>query len=148
MTRVEKLVARLKITYSGEPWHGPALRTLLDDIGEAKSAAHPVGGAHSIAEVLAHITAWNEIVGRRVAGEELEVTEEMNFPDVSKVKWPDLVKRLDSAHARLVEVVSRLRDDDLSRNVPGKGHSISAELHGLIDHNTYHSGQIAILKKA
>ena len=148
MTRTEKLVAQIKANFSGEPWHGPSVRAVLDGIDAKKSVARPIRDAHSIAELLAHITAWNEIVGRRVAGENPAVTAEMDYPDVSNAKWGDLVKRLEAAHARLVEIVGRFSDDDLQRKVPGKEHSVATELHGLMDHNTYHAGQIAILKKA
>ena len=148
MTRVEKTLAHLKTNFSGQPWHGTALRRILDGIDETRSAARPIPDARSIAELLGHVIAWNEIVGRRVAGETFEVTGEMDFPDVSSTTWSDLVKRLDAAHARLNEIVSKLKDEDLDRIVPGKKHTFSAELHGLMHHNTYHGAQIALLKKA
>jgi uncharacterized damage-inducible protein DinB len=113
-----------------------------------KSVEKPIANARSIAELFGHLIAWNEIVARRVAEEAFEVTEELDFPDVSKTKWPDLLKRFEAAHAKLVENVSRLKDADLERTVPGKKHSFAAELHGLMHHNTYHSAQIALLKKS
>ena len=148
MTRVEKLVAQLRNNFSGNPWYGPNLRTVLEGVYAKKSTAKPISNARSIAELFGHLIAWNEIVARRVTGETFEVTEEMDFPDVSKTKWPDLVKRFEAAHAKLIENVGRLKDDDLERTVPGKTHSFAAELHGLMHHNTYHSAQIALLKKA
>jgi hypothetical protein len=120
---------------------------MVNDVNERTAFDHPIPNARSTAELLAHIIAWNEIVGRRIIGEQFDVTQEMDFPHVDGMTWSDLLKRLDAAHARLIENVRKLRDEDLKSIVPGKKHNIYVELHGLMHHNTYHAAQIAMLKK-
>jgi hypothetical protein len=39
-------------------------------------------------------------------------------------------------------------EEDLAEQVPGKEHSVYTMLHGIIQHDLYHAGQIALLKKA
>jgi len=53
---------------AGDPWHGPSLGTLLDDLTETEAASHPIPGAHSIAELVLHVAAWMDEVARRLAG--------------------------------------------------------------------------------
>ena len=111
--------------------------------------AHPSPRARSIAELLAHATAWIEIVERRIRGEDFNVTSAMDFPDTTNVAWPDLLARIDATQARLVQTVSGLVEPDLARTVSaGRPHSVRVMLSGLMHHNTYHAAQIALLSKA
>ena len=52
------------------------------------------------------------------------------------------------AHAQLVKTVEALPDRRLSERVPGKKYDIRFMLEGVAQHELYHAGQIAILKKA
>jgi len=48
---------------------------------------------------------------------------------------------------RVCEVVAGLSDEELTRNVPQGKRSVANMLHGVTQHDAYHGGQIAILKK-
>ncbi len=148
MASIDNVLTALRTNYSGEPWHGNPFRKLIDGVDEKLAHAHPIASAKSIAELLAHAIAWIEIVERRLAGEQVKITPELDFPDVANVRWSDLVDHADRAHASLLEAVGRLSDADLARNVAGKPYSVQFMLSGLMHHNTYHGAQIAILKKA
>ncbi len=54
---------------------------------------------------------------------------------------------LRKTYEALVESVTRFDGARLSEKVPGRNYSFSAMLHGIVDHNIYHSGQIAILRE-
>jgi hypothetical protein len=45
-------------------------------------------------------------------------------------------------------VVKNLHPDKLDEIAPGKNHSLYVMLHGATQHDLYHAGQIAVLKKA
>ncbi|MGH7471862.1 MAG: DinB family protein, partial [Longimicrobiales bacterium] len=62
--------------------------------------------------------------------------------------WADAVRRLDAVNHELVERVGLLVDADLDRFVAGQDVSVYTTLHGVIQHDIYHAGQIALLKKA
>lgn len=147
MGTVERMVSQLRVNYDGEAWHGTPLRRILDGIDEAKANARPIPDARTIAELLAHLTAWIEIVERRLTGERFEITPEMDFPGVEGVRWADALKRLDRAHGKLLKTTERLGDSDLTAPVAGHQYSVDFMLQGLQHHNTYHGAQIALLKK-
>jgi hypothetical protein len=48
----------------------------------------------------------------------------------------------------LVKTVAALPDSRLRDRVPGKRYDFYHHLHGVAQHELYHAGQIAILKKA
>jgi len=133
-------------------WHGPSLSDLIGDVTAEDAAAHPVEGAHSIWELVLHMTAWTEIVHERLAGSaKAEPTTEEDWPPVrdrSPDGWRSAVERLKDAHRILAAEVSKLDDSSLIGRVPGRDHTVLTMVHGVTEHDAYHGGQIAILKRA
>jgi len=148
MRAIERILDQLNAAYGGVAWHGPALRQLLEDVGEEAARAKPVAGAHSIFEIVTHVRAWMDVTSERLAGTPRELTTEEDWSDVTRTSWPAALEELDHAQSRVCDAVARLSADDLDRKVAGKPYSVYVLVHGLIQHNLYHAGQIALLKKA
>ncbi len=80
----------------------------------------------------------------------MELTDDEDWPaigNVSETAWRRAVEDLERSEARLAEMVDRLADDRLAEAVAGKSYSLYFLLHGVVQHNIYHAGQIALLKK-
>jgi uncharacterized damage-inducible protein DinB len=143
---------------SGDAWHGPALAELLVGISARDAAARPVPGAHSIWELVLHLTGWAREVTRRLQGGTPGLPPEGDWPAVVAVTepaWDTARADLVAAHDRLMEEVTRLPDGALdqrvgqSRDQPlATGVTVRQTLHGVAQHDAYHGGQIALLKKA
>lgn len=152
MSEIKRIKDQLKRAFEGEAWHGPSVCEVLAGINAEHAAAHPVNGAHSIWELALHICTWERIARRRI--EEwvpMEVTPEEDWPpvdDSTEHAWKNALNRLKLNHATLEEVVSHLDDDRLREMVPGTPYNVYFLLHGVIQHDLYHAGQIALLKKA
>jgi hypothetical protein len=74
-----------------------------------------------------------------------------NFPPVPKVNevsWRRAIAATKRTHDALVKTVAALPDSRLHDRVPGKRYDFYHMLHGIAQHELYHAGQIAILKKA
>jgi uncharacterized damage-inducible protein DinB len=152
MKRTERLADQLQRAYSGPAWHGPALAELLADVDAPAAAARPLPGAHSIWEIVAHVAAWNEVPRRRIEGDPVRsLPDAEDWPpvdDPSPETWQAALVRLADAHRRLQEIVAGLGEERLDDPMPGTGPTVEAMLDGVIQHNLYHAGQIAVLKKA
>ena len=148
MRAIERLLDQLNRGFGGEAWHGPALRELLEDVSEEEAKAHPVEGVHSILELVAHVTVTMDLVSTRLAGTPRELTTEEDWSDVTRTSWASALEELDHAESRVCDAVARLTPDDLDRIVVGRSYSVYVMVHGLVQHNLYHAGQIALLKKA
>ena len=150
-----RLAEQLRNAFEGVAWHGPAVLELLADIDSKTAAAHPVPDAHSIWELVLHIAAWDGAVNRRILlgkfGKALQLNDAENFPpvnDTSAIAWKKTVSAVKNAHAQLLKTVEALPDQRLAERVPGKKYDIRFMLEGVAQHEIYHAGQIAILKKA
>jgi uncharacterized damage-inducible protein DinB len=150
MSEIQTIIDELKNIHDGEAWHGPSLKEILSGVSAEQAAAKPLANAHSIWELTLHVSAWEGVLMRRLAGMQLNEPEEGDFPpvtDASEEAWRQTLNRLDEVHQRLIEAVATLTDDRLSEIVPGKDYTVEYMLRGLWRHHVYHAGQIALLKK-
>jgi uncharacterized damage-inducible protein DinB len=153
MTQCELLAQQISRAFEGEAWHGDSLNEILANVSPEQAAARPIKGAHSIWELLLHIAAWDNAVLRRAEGASVKVTDAENFPPVKDSSPPAWAKTLASAretHDKLVSTVAKFPDSRLQERVPGKTedyHTFYYMFSGIAQHELYHAGQIAILKK-
>jgi uncharacterized damage-inducible protein DinB len=146
------IAEQLRRAFYGDAWHGPAVLELLQDVDAATAAAKPLPEVHSIWELLLHIAAWDDAALRRLDGKKFQPRGTTNFPLVPKLAteaaWRKAVAHAKRAHDLLVKTVAALPESRLRDRVPGKRYDFYFMLHGVAQHELYHAGQIAILKKA
>jgi uncharacterized damage-inducible protein DinB len=145
------LAEQLRRAFEGDAWHGPAVLELLKDVNAATAAAKPLPDVHSIWELLLHIEAWDAASLRRLAGEKTQPTGVDNFPVPPKpteTAWRKAIANATRTHNKLVKTVASLPESRLHDRVPGKKYNFHHMLHGVAQHELYHAGQIALLKKA
>jgi len=150
MSEVTRIVDQLNHAFEGNAWHGPSVKEILSDVTAGKAAARPVHGAHSVWEVALHIAAWESAVLRRLSGDAARLSDEEDWPPVKNTSidaWQETLEALERGHRHLAEKVSTLTDSDLNKTATGQSYSVYFMLHGVIQHDLYHAGQIAILKK-
>jgi uncharacterized damage-inducible protein DinB len=140
--RVSELLRR---TYEGGAWHGSSLREALEGVDAATAANKPIAGAHSIWEITLHVSGWTDVVRRKLSGESLAEPDEGDFPaveDTSEGAWRAARALLEERVTRLQAAIADLDDPNLENA------SVYETLHGVVDHQVYHTGQIAALRKA
>jgi uncharacterized damage-inducible protein DinB len=86
-------------------------------------------------------------VASRLGGETRELTPEEDWRDVTQLTWPAAITEMENAQSHLSDVIARLTPDDLDKKVADRKYTIYVMLHGVIQHNLYHAGQIGLLKK-
>ncbi len=145
-----RIADQLRRSVYGDAWHGPSVTEVLAGIDWQQAEAKPMDGAHSIWELALHITAWADAGSRRASGEAVTLTDAQDWPaveDATEDSWRKTVEDLAETQSRFAEQISLLTDDQLDATVPGKEYNVYHLLHGVIQHNLYHAGQIALLKK-
>ena len=155
-SELSRIAAELQRAYNGDAWHGPPMTEALKGICALSAPVKPIPEAHSIWEIVHHLTAWNHIVRRRFLGEVVKPMREDDWPPIENFTpeaWEAAVKSLHEACVGLItelEKASKKPECDaiLHQTAPGKTHSVYVMLHGAVQHNLYHTGQISILRKA
>lgn len=151
MAEIHRILDQMDRAFSGDAWHGPSLMAVLDGVSAEDASKHPIPGAHSIWELVHHIGAWNTISQHRLAGESVQITPERDWPpvwEVSETAWKRALENLVESRTRLRESVERFSDEQLAQKATGPDYSRYVVLHGVVQHDLYHAGQIVMLKKA
>jgi uncharacterized damage-inducible protein DinB len=146
-----RIADQLRRAFEGDAWHGPSMLELLKDVDAVSAAARPVANVHSIWELVLHVAVWDDAALQRLAGEQTQPTGVANFPVVPKptqAAWGKAVAHAKRTHDRLIKTVAALPESRLRDRVPGKEYDFYFMLYGIAQHELYHAGQIAILKKA
>ncbi len=152
MTEIERILDQLKRAYEGNAWHGPSVRESLAGVTAAQAHARPLANAHSIWELIQHIAVWESAGRRRLEGDRapIEISSPEDWPpadDTSETAWEQSKAALDRGHEALREAISRIREERLDEPILEGMSSVYVTVHGVIQHDLYHAGQIAILKK-
>lgn len=149
MSRASRLAQAAQAAFDGDPWYGPSLDSVLDEMPPRRIHERPVAGAHSIAELMAHIAHWKDVVRRRLEGDPAPDANQADWPEIpSSASFDELRRRIDEAHARLVARVSGLDDSALDAEVAGNRISREEIVHGIVQHDIYHAGQLTLLARA
>ena len=148
MGEIDRIRDQLRRSVEGDAWHGPALLEVLNGVDLVMATARPLPEAHSIAELVLHVTTWMDVAGRRVLGDWSPVSEVRDFPPAptDEAAWTKAVENLTEAAASLDRLLSREDDGLVGRMAPDGTYRLGLMLDGVIQHNLYHAGQIAILK--
>jgi uncharacterized damage-inducible protein DinB len=153
-SEVDRIRDQLRRAFEGEAWHGPSVLALLDGVTPQQAAAHPIQGAHSIWELTLHIAAWERACKRRLEGDPAQLTDQEDWPisDTSEAAWEQTKQQLIDNHRELMDAIARVDESRLNEpiindaNVPYS--SVYVTLQGVVQHDLYHAGQIAMVKKA
>jgi len=151
MSEISRIADQLDRAFDGDAWHGDPLMTILDGVTAAQAAAHPIPNAHSMWEIVHHLLAWKTAVPIRLRGEVKELHGAEDWPpvtDTSDAAWRNCLSDLRDKHAALVAAARAFPESKLNDLAPARDHSYYVLLHGMVQHDLYHAGQIAILKKA
>ena len=146
-----RIADQLRRAFYGNAWHGPAVLELVKDVDAKTAAAKPLADVHSIWELLLHVEAWDRAGLIRLSGKKCQMKGAKNFPPVrtpTDAGWRATVNQVKGTHDELVKTVARLPESRLRDQVPGKRYDFYHMLHGIAQHELYHAGQMAILKKA
>jgi uncharacterized damage-inducible protein DinB len=157
MPETKRIADQLQRAYAGPAWHGPSLREVLSGVTAAQALAQPIPNVHSIWQLVLHIAAWMDAVRERIEHGPVREPAEGDWPeiaDTSEAGWQATLELLAQRHQALLNVLANLTDEQLKQRLgtehdppSASGYSAYYNLHGVIQHNLYHAGQIVLLKK-
>lgn len=150
MKETKRIAEQLKRAMEGVAWHGPAVLEILSKIDATTACERPIDNIHTIAELTGHITTWHRAVLERLKGADFEPNRDDNWPTYENLggeQWEAIKKDLNESYQMLYHKIIELSDNSLEKLAPGKQYDIYHMLHGVIQHDLYHAGQMAILRK-
>jgi uncharacterized damage-inducible protein DinB len=158
MTEMDRIMDQHTKAFNGDPWYGFPLMRILSGLTAEKAASRPIPKVHSIFEIVLHIAAWEGAVLERLLSGSVSLPSEGDWPPITSTgedSWQRAQDHLRDTHEKLSKTLGTLNPERLDEMLgaerdlsSGGGHTVGSTLHGIIQHNVYHSGQISILRKA
>lgn len=149
---VQSIIRNLQNVHSGQPWFGKPVHALLEEVNPATVYRRPNNTGHSLIDLLYHMITWAGFVLKRVEGEtekDPAAFEKLDWRiiDPAVHSWEKGVEEFKSIHSTIIKLLESKEDDFLKEKVEDREFNFRFMLNGLIQHNIYHAGQIALLKK-
>jgi len=151
-TEIQRIEDQLRRAFEREAWHGPAVLETLEGVTAAQAHARPIAGAHSVLEIVLHLTGTYRLVLRRLRGDASPLTHAEDWPVVpapTEESWRETVRTLRGLNDEMRAAVRAFPADRLDLPlVPEPPYSAYTQFIGLTQHDLYHAGQISLLKRA
>ena len=146
------IIKNFETTLNAQPWFGRAVYEILGEVDESKVQTKPNGTEHSLLELLWHMNVWAEFVLGSLENRSVDEMKTIEANDWRQIdpKTHTLekgIEQLKSTHKKIVDLLNQKDDDFLSEIVPTRKFNFRFMLNGLVQHNIYHLGQVAYLKK-
>lgn len=152
--RIEPILELLDPPLGFKPWHGgPSLAGCLRGVKAKQAAWKPAPGRHSIWELALHIAYWKYAVRRylRPEAEKGFARSPANWPGLSETTesaWKQDLELIKTEHQKLVEAIRAFPEKRLDEKIaPEKEWTFMQLLSGIAAHDTYHIGQIQLMKR-
>lgn len=149
---IQRLEEQLKRALEGEAWHGPSVLELLAGVSADEAAAHPIPGAHSIWEIILHLTTDYGLILRRLSGDGRSLTPEEAWPRcpaVTEKNWKKATQDLTKLNQEFRQAILAFPGTQLDEPLVSEvAYTAYTQFAGVTQHHLYHAGQIALLKRA
>lgn len=136
------------------PWHGgPTLMGSLRGVDTRQAAWKPAPNHHSIWDLALHISYWNYAVRRYLDPDTVKGfgRSPANWPviaDANENQWKADKSFIKKQHNALIEAIRVFPAERLNQKTDSKKEWTYRQLlDGISAHDTYHIGQIQIMKR-
>ena len=140
----KELVSRANGFYNGDASYGDPAMKILEGITSESALKRPGKNTHNPAELLAHIVGWEDVYLKRFQGDaKATIDQNLSFDwkridKNEKTTWKSLTSAFEKNHKMLVSSLEQEKSDPQVKE---------KLLNDIMEHDIYHLGQIALIKK-
>ena len=153
---IKEITQQFLNIHRGRNWFGQSYEIKLQDLGTEYYFIRPYPEVHSVAELMAHGTAWRKDAVLKITtgkGKLTEVSEE-DWPSLDSLKekgWDAIYKEYEDSVDLLIRSLADKDDDFLNMEYHdpefGGTYPFSFAVVGIVQHDLYHLGQLGLVAK-
>jgi uncharacterized damage-inducible protein DinB len=136
--------------FDGHPWIDVMILPTLNALNATQAAARIYDDWNTIWEITNHMISWRENVLQRVKGHVLK-TPATNYiepvADMSEAAWAETIQRFKNTQDAWASFLSNWKETEFEKKYPPNGLTYYEHVHGILQHDAYHLGQIVIMSK-
>lgn len=150
--RIQSLINSLNDSFDGDPWLGTSVMSKLRAIDPGKVNETLPNSRSSIARLTQHIINWRIFAIEKLSGNQsfdIEIDSPRDWPAnmmVDPADWTFLLTDLTKTQTELIELLEKEKNDQFLKTITsGREYDFEHLLEGIIQHDTYHLGQIGLI---
>ena len=153
MTLSNSIQNNLRALVNGQPWYGVSIEDILKKVDFKDLNRKLTADSPSIAGYLKHIIVWKQFILKKLSGDanyDIELGSIEDWPHISIKKEEDFIelkREIVDYSEEIINLIQGWDNVDFKKSVPGKNYTFEYALNGLIQHDVYHLGQIAMIIK-
>lgn len=150
MKETNRSIKLFEDLYNGKPWIDVNLVNVLSPINAIQASKKIFPNCNSIWEITNHLISWRINVLQRVQGEIIKTPENNYFApiqDTSENAWSEALNKLEKTQQQWIDFMKEFKEEDFGKIYSGNNMSYYEHIHGIIQHDAYHLGQIVLLAK-
>ncbi len=150
MKETDRSLKLFEDLYNGNPWIDVNLFSVLSQISANQASKKILPHLNSIWEMANHLISWRMNVLQRVQGKIMKAPENNYFSpieDTCESAWSDTVDRLQESQQQWIDFLKTFKEEDFDEIYTGNNMTYYDHIHGIIQHDAYHLGQIVLLTK-
>ena len=138
--KIKEVIFHLNNVFDGKPWYGKSISEILSRIKDPDD---------EMRKIMAHMLAWREFALLRVKGKDYSIQLDTleDWPEADDLAVDEVLKRMRAINRELISELSSREDSWLRDRAVSSEYNFQFLLEGIIQHDIYHLGQIAILHK-
>jgi uncharacterized damage-inducible protein DinB len=147
LNRIAKLFADLQ---HGDCWIGTNFKDALQGVDAALATKHIRRHSNNIWQLVFHLTYWRTTVINRI-NDSLEPPPFQDFAlpdDLNEANWKQALIDFENTYHQLRSTLLHFKEQNLDKPSPRPEQTYYQLIYGCLQHDTYHLGQIVLLKKA
>lgn len=151
MKETDRIIKLFDDLYQGTPWLDVTIMDTLKNMTPEKAAGKIKPGWNSIWEVVNHVISWRLAILERIEGREVKSPEHNFFvpvTDQSAEAWNNTLNKLQDSQDKWINYLRNFPEKEFDMVPDRKPFSKYELVHGILQHDAYHLGQIRILAKS
>lgn len=149
MDNINRIKKLLSDHYKGVPWIDITIMGTLKSIS-AKQAAAKMGELNSIWQIVNHMISWREALIARVKDKPVAYPDDNYIAEIiitTPKAWKDTLKKFEKSQKNIISFLNRSKEPLLEKISPTSGYSYYELVLAILQHDTYHIGQIVLMRK-
>ena len=150
MKETKRITSLFEKLYEGSPWIDVNLSGALLEITAKQASTRVFDKYNSIWEIVNHLISWRLNVLKRVQGKLVKTPDNNYFENVidnSDAAWKKTLQKLDGSQKQWLQFLDSFKSDNFSKIYPNNQMNYYEHIHGILQHDAYHLGQITLLIK-
>lgn len=150
MKEVNLIIKLFKDLFEGNSWIDVNIMNTIKGLSSEEAATKVYNEFHTVWEIVNHMISWRLAVLERMQGKLSDEPPDNYFSEVadkSDTAWNETLIRLRETQLKWIKFLETFSEDQFTIEYPTNHMTYYEHIHGILQHDAYHLGQLTSLVK-